>query len=121
MIFKMIRSKNWRPVIRELEIIANSYHSFIKDFLAHRMSVQMAATYKVLDKDSKIGSYAALDGLDLSMLSKCLEVGDLNEPDEEWNWDTLFAQITSEITVRTGAVSPGDAAGNSTAVGSYIH
>lgn len=78
------------------------------------MSVQMAATYKVLDKDTKLGAYAALDGLDLSLLGKCLESGDLNEPDEEWNWDTLFAQISSEITAhRTGtpASSGGDAIG----------
>lgn len=78
------------------------------------MSVQMAATYKVLDKDTKLGAYAALDDLDLSLLGKCLESGDLNEPDEEWNWDTLFAQISSEITAnRTGtpASSGGDAIG----------
>lgn len=88
------------------------------------MSVQMAATYKVLDKDTKIGAYAALDDLDLSLLSKCLEVGDLNEPDEEWNWDTLFAQITSEITTRTG--TPGGeaaaaGAGNNGVVGPYVN
>lgn len=73
------------------------------------MSVQMAATYKVLDKDTKMGSYAALDDLDLSLLGKCLELGELNEPDEEWNWDKLFAQISSEITLRKGTPVEKDA------------
>lgn len=62
------------------------------------MSLQMAATYKVLDKDTKPTSYSSLDGVDLSLLSKGLETGDIDEPDEEWNWDSLFAQIISEIT-----------------------
>lgn len=82
----------------------------------HSMSVQMAATYKVLDKDTKLGSYADLDDLDLSLLSKCLETGDLNEPDEEWNWDSLFAQISSEITTRTA--TPGEATAS---IGPYVN
>lgn len=83
------------------------------------MSVEMAATYKVLDKDTKMGAYAALDDLDLSLLGKCLETGDLNEPDEEWNWDTLFAQITSEISARTGPLA--EPTGNTPTIRPYLH
>ena len=70
----------------------------------------MAATYQSLDKDPQMGAYSSLDDLDLSLLSKCLETGDISEPDEEWQWDTLFAQITSEISTRT-ATPGGDKAG----------
>lgn len=64
----------------------------------------MAAYNELCQDSSKIESYAALDDLDLSLLEKCLEPEDLNEPDDEWAWDTLFAQISTDIMPRKGSV-----------------
>lgn len=62
-------------------------------------------------------SYAALEDLDLGLLEKCLEPGDLHEPDDEWAWDTLFAQISTEIP-RKGSAGLEQENG---VIGTYIH
>lgn len=68
----------------------------------------------MLDNDgiNKIGGgySSSLDDLDLSLLGKCLQQVDVAEPDEEWNWDDVFAQISNEINTKKSeadlAISP---------------
>lgn len=55
------------------------------------------ATYKELNSDLlKQAAFTAMEDVDLSILGRCLQ-NDLAEPDEEWNWDKLFTEISSDI------------------------
>lgn len=39
-----------------------------------------------------------MEDVDLSILGRCLQAEiDLIEPDEEWNWDKLFTEVSSDI------------------------
>lgn len=57
------------------------------------------ATYKELDTDLvKNAAFTSLNGVNLSLLAEKLYHEDLTkEPDDVWNWNLLFTQVTSEI------------------------
>lgn len=57
------------------------------------------ATYKELNSDLlKQAAFTAMEDVDLSILGRCLQAEiDLNEPDEEWNWEKLFTEVSSDI------------------------
>lgn len=58
----------------------------------------MAATYKALNSDMvKLGNLASLEDVDLSPLTKCLQMESTEEPDEPWYWEELFTSVTTEI------------------------
>ncbi|XP_058826274.1 uncharacterized protein LOC131686127 [Topomyia yanbarensis] len=68
-----------------------------------------ATTYKQLSSDifqrgkSSLGS---LDEIDISILTECLEPEtDIEEPDEPWIWDKLFAQLSIKICAETKNVA----------------
>lgn len=81
--------------------------------------MRLAAYNDLCQDGAKIESYSALDDLDLSLLEKCLEPGDLQEPDEEWAWDSLFAQIFTEIMPRKDSASREPE--NGTTKPAYVH
>lgn len=55
--------------------------------------------YKELDTDLiKNAAFTSVDGVNLELLAEKLYPEQLiHEPDEVWNWNVLFTQITSEI------------------------
>lgn len=59
-------------------------------------------TYKQLGTDIFPNSKSALgnlDEIDISILTECLENEDyIEEPDEPWIWDQLFAQLAVKIS-----------------------
>jgi len=59
--------------------------------------------YEELDTDLvKNAAYTSLDGVSLSLLADKLYNENLvREPDEVWNWNLLFTQISSEINSET--------------------
>lgn len=63
------------------------------------VSVKRVATYQELNADLlKMGAFASLDGVDLSILTRCLAAeAELHEPDEVWTWDGLFTELAGEI------------------------
>ncbi|XP_055711400.1 intraflagellar transport protein 43 homolog A [Phlebotomus papatasi] len=65
---------------------------------SHSISVKMAATYKALNSDMvKLGNLTSLEDVDLSPLTKCLQMEATEEPDEPWYWEELFTSVTTEI------------------------
>jgi len=59
--------------------------------------------YEELDTDLvKNAAFTSLDGVSLSILAEKLYNENLvKEPDEVWNWNLLFTQISSEINNET--------------------
>merc|ERR1719384_2748525 len=66
---------------------------------APSVAVNRGATYKELDSDLlKNVAFATLDDIDLRLLTKCLAPESaLKEPDENWNWDVIFAQVSGKL------------------------
>lgn len=64
---------------------------------AAAVTVNRVAAYRELNSDLlKMGAFAALDGVDLTILTRCLAAeADLHEPDEVWTWDGLFAEVAA--------------------------
>lgn len=63
------------------------------------------AAYKELDIDLiKQNGLTSFEDLDLSVLTKCLVPDEqLHEPDEIWNWEQVFAEISSAVHVDNGS------------------
>ena len=57
------------------------------------------ATYKELDSDLlKHVAFATLDDIDLRLLTlRMVPESALKEPDEPWQWDVIFAEVSSEL------------------------
>ncbi|XP_058454280.1 intraflagellar transport protein 43 homolog [Malaya genurostris] len=68
-------------------------------------------TYKQLGSDIFHKSKSALgclDEIDISVLTETLESEvDIDEPDEPWTWDKLFAQLSNKISTETKMVDAG--------------
>ncbi|XP_055641705.1 intraflagellar transport protein 43 homolog A [Toxorhynchites rutilus septentrionalis] len=69
------------------------------------LNLPTVTTYKQLSSDifrqgrSSLGN---LDEIDISILTDCLEnEEDIEEPDEPWNWDQLFTQLSVKISTET--------------------
>jgi len=68
-----------------------------------RVNANRVTAYEELDTDLvKNAAYTSLDGVSLSLLADKLYNENLvREPDEVWNWNLLFTQISSEINSET--------------------
>jgi intraflagellar transport protein 43 len=66
---------------------------------APSVAVNRVATYKELDSDLfKHAAFATLEEIDLRLLTRCLAPEtELKEADEEWTWDMLFTDVSSEL------------------------
>ncbi len=66
---------------------------------APMLTENRTATYKELNSDLlKQAEFTAMADVDLSILGRCLQPeNDLIEPDEEWNWEKLFTEVSSDI------------------------
>lgn len=63
------------------------------------VTVNRVATYNELNSELlRQSAFASLEDIDLSILAKCLqsEVA-LNEPDEAWEWEKLFTEVSADI------------------------
>jgi len=67
------------------------------------MNANRVTAYEELDTDLvKNAAFTSLDGVSLSLLADKLYNENLvKEPDEVWNWNFLFTQISSEINSET--------------------
>ncbi|KAL6259919.1 intraflagellar transport protein 43 homolog A [Pogonomyrmex barbatus] len=86
------------PVIPDLdEIQEDNISSEIAS--APTVNANRVTAYEELDTDLvKNAAYTSLDGVSLSLLADRLYNENLvKEPDEVWNWNLLFTQISSEI------------------------
>ncbi|KYN10932.1 hypothetical protein ALC57_16934 [Trachymyrmex cornetzi] len=90
------------PVIPDLdEIQEDNISSDIAS--APTVNANRVTAYEELDTDLvKNAAYTSLDGVSLSLLADKLYNENLvKEPDEVWNWNLLFTQISSEINSET--------------------
>jgi len=90
------------PVIPDLdEIQEDNISSEIAS--APTVNANRVTAYEELDTDLvKNAAYTSLDGVSLSLLADKLYNENLvKEPDEVWNWNLLFTQISSEINSET--------------------
>ncbi|KAL0105795.1 hypothetical protein PUN28_015894 [Cardiocondyla obscurior] len=90
------------PVIPDLdEIQEDNISSEIAS--APIINANRVTAYEELDTDLvKNAAYTSLDGVSLSLLADKLYNENLvKEPDEVWNWNLLFTQISSEINSET--------------------
>lgn len=96
------------PVIPDLdEIQEDNISSDIAS--APAVNANRVTAYEELDTDLvKNAAYTSLDGISLSLLADKLYNENLvKEPDEVWNWNLLFTQISSEINSETQKKDPG--------------
>lgn len=58
-------------------------------------------TLKELNSDLlKQSAFSTLEDIDLAILTKCLQSqAQLDEPDEPWEWEKLFTEVSAEIHV----------------------
>ncbi|XP_012526133.1 intraflagellar transport protein 43 homolog [Monomorium pharaonis] len=90
------------PVIPDLdEIQEDNISSEIAS--APIVNANRVTAYEELDTDLvKNAAYTSLDGVSLSLLAdKLYNESLVKEPDEVWNWNLLFTQISSEINSET--------------------
>lgn len=90
------------PVIPDLdEIQEDNISSDIAS--APTINATRVTAYEELDTDLvKNAAFTSLDGVSLSLLADKLYNENLvKEPDEVWNWNLLFTQISSEINSET--------------------
>ncbi|XP_043248572.1 intraflagellar transport protein 43 homolog [Colletes gigas] len=85
------------PVIPDFDEIQED--SVLSDINAATINVNRVAAYKELDTDLvKNAAFTSLNGVSLSLLAEKLYTENLTkEPDEVWNWNLLFTQVSSEI------------------------
>ncbi|XP_026668323.1 intraflagellar transport protein 43 homolog isoform X2 [Ceratina calcarata] len=85
------------PVIPDLDEIQED--SALSDINTPSVSVNRVTAYKELDTDLvKNAAFTSLNGVNLSLLAEKLYNENLTkEPDEVWNWNLLFTQVSSEV------------------------
>merc|ERR1712150_29765 len=87
------------PLIPDLDDVRDEDMAFqVAD--APSVAVNRVATYKELDSDLlKHIAFATLDDIDLKLLTKRMAPESaLKEPDDPWNWDVVFAEVSGELT-----------------------
>merc|ERR1712156_1247500 len=87
------------PIIPDLDDVRDEDMAFtVAD--APSVAVNRVATYKELDNDLlKHVAFATLDDIDLKLLTKRMAPESaLKEPDDPWNWDVVFAEVSGELT-----------------------
>ncbi|KAH8391991.1 hypothetical protein KR215_012134 [Drosophila sulfurigaster] len=62
-------------------------------------SINHEVAFKELNSDLlSQNAFTAIENVDLSILTRCLQIQEaLDEPDEVWEWDKLFTEITAQI------------------------
>ncbi|KAH8377159.1 hypothetical protein KR093_003737 [Drosophila rubida] len=62
-------------------------------------SINHEVTLKELSSDLlSQNAFSAIEDVDLSILTRCLQLQEaLDEPDELWEWDKLFTEVTAQI------------------------
>ncbi|CAG5108909.1 Similar to ift43b: Intraflagellar transport protein 43 homolog B (Salmo salar) [Cotesia congregata] len=85
------------PVIPDIEEIQDESISNISN--APSVGINRVTAYKELDSDLlKNATFALLDNVNLSILTEKLYPEKLiKETDDVWNWEYLFAQVSSEL------------------------
>ncbi|XP_017798085.1 PREDICTED: intraflagellar transport protein 43 homolog [Habropoda laboriosa] len=85
------------PVIPDLDEIQED--NALSDINTPTVNVNRVAAYKELDTDLvKNAAFTSLNGVNLSLLAEKLYNENLTkEPDEVWNWNLLFTQVSSEV------------------------
>ncbi|CAK9821041.1 Intraflagellar transport protein 43 homolog [Anthophora plagiata] len=85
------------PVIPDLDEIQED--NALSDVNTPTVNVNRVAAYKELDTDLvKNAAFTSLNGVNLSLLAGKLYNENLTkEPDEVWNWNLLFTQVSSEV------------------------
>jgi len=65
----------------------------------YRASINREVTFKELSSDLlSQNAFSAIEDVDLSILTRCLQAQEgLDEPDELWEWDKLFTEVTAQI------------------------
>ncbi|PAA77359.1 hypothetical protein BOX15_Mlig025147g3 [Macrostomum lignano] len=109
------------PELKEEAPVASSVNEPPEMAKAPSIAVNRVATYRELDFDlNRHASFATLDNeIDLKLLTRCLAADqDLQEPDEYWDWDRLFAEVTGDLLVDTGDQDVGPVAPPTAASGS---
>jgi len=86
------------PIIPDLDDVRDEDMAFtVAD--APSVAVNRVATFKELDNDLlKHVAFATLDDIDLKLLTKRMAPESaLREPDNPWNWDVIFAEVSGEL------------------------
>ena len=92
------------------EVLSTRIISLQSDDIADKMAappsiaMNQVATYRELDSDlQRRSTFTVLDNeIDLKLLAKHMSVeDDIREKDEVWNWDGLFAQVSSDLKSQT--------------------
>jgi len=86
------------PAIPDLEEVEQEDLA-LKIAEAPNVAVTRVATYKELDTDLfKHAAFATLEEIDLRILTRGMAPeAALKEADEQWTWDTLFTDVSSEL------------------------
>ncbi|XP_043514287.1 intraflagellar transport protein 43 homolog isoform X1 [Frieseomelitta varia] len=89
------------PVIPDLDEIQED--NALSNINTPMVNVNRVTAYKELDTDLvKNAAFTSLNGVNLSLLAEKLYNENLTkEPDEVWNWNLLFTQVTSEVNSET--------------------
>ncbi|TDG49456.1 hypothetical protein AWZ03_004139 [Drosophila navojoa] len=66
---------------------------------ASSVAISRDVAFKELSSDLlSQNAFSAIEDVDLTILTRCLQVQEsLDEPDEIWEWDKLFTEITAQI------------------------
>ena len=69
----------------------------------YRVGINNITNYNELDNELKKSyKFSTIDGVNLNLLMERLYPEDaVKEPDEIWNWETLFTQVASELNNET--------------------
>ncbi|ALC39329.1 CG5780 [Drosophila busckii] len=69
------------------------------------VSINRDVTLKELTSDLlSQHAFTAIEDVDLSILTRCLQMQEcLEEPDEVWEWDKLFTEVTAQINADKNA------------------
>lgn len=84
------------PVIPDLDDI-NDEILFNEISEPPSVTINRSIALKELNSDLLSNSVFSSIDADFSILTSCIQHNSLDEPDEVWEWDSLFTQVTAEI------------------------
>lgn len=84
------------PVIPDLDDIKDE---ILFNEISEPPSVTINRSIALKELSSDLLSNSAFTSIDadFSILTACIQHNSLNEPDEVWEWDSLFTQVTADI------------------------
>ncbi|XP_023165543.1 intraflagellar transport protein 43 homolog [Drosophila hydei] len=87
------------PIIPDLDDVRDEI--LLNEIVEPASSIAFSrdVTFKELSSDLlSQNAFSAIEDVDLTILTRCLQVQEsLDEPDEIWEWDKLFTEITAQI------------------------